>query len=118
MYDLSPLKFIHPHKINSFTFKKLKYGKTLDYDAKKNKVIPDGVFQSKTNIVQTELVLKYNRQIQLMEVPKKIKCTIYMEILYTEPGFINGWKLSTISFISSPVLKTILKNLHFTYPNA
>lgn len=35
----------------------------------KKKVIPDGVFQSKTNIVQTELVLKYNRQIQLMEVP-------------------------------------------------
>lgn len=71
VYDLSPLKFIHPHKINSFTFKKLKYGKTLDYDAKKNKTIPDGVFQSKTNIVQTELVLKYNRQIQLMEVPKR-----------------------------------------------
>lgn len=38
---------------------------------KKKDVIPDGVFQSKTNIVQTELVLKYNRQIQLMEVPKK-----------------------------------------------
>lgn len=89
----------------------------MDYDAKKKKVIPDGVFQSKTNIVQTELVLKYNRQIQLMEVPYK-KCTIYMEILYTEPGFINGWKLSTISLISSPVLKTILKNLLFTHPNA
>lgn len=86
---------------------------------KKKKFIPDGVFQSKTNIVQTELVLKYNRQIQLMEVPKKKKkFTIYMEILYTEPGFINGWKLSTISLISSPVLKTILKNLLFTHPNA
>lgn len=85
----------------------------------KNQIIPDGVFQSKTNIVQTELVLKYNRQIQLMEVPKFFFFfTIYMEILYTEPGFINGWKLSTISLISSPVLKTNLKNLHCTHPNA